>query len=424
MTLLFLAYQSLKNRIVATTITLFSISLSVFLVLGVERIRVGAKEGFANTLSQTDLVVGARGSDIQLLLYTVFHMGDATNNISVASYETFKYHSAVEWTIPISLGDSHKGHRVIASNENLYKHYRYQGDKFLKFLKGVPAQDVFDVVIGAEVAKKLHYTIGSPIILSHGISEISLVKHNDKPFQIVGILEPTATPIDRALFITLEGMEAIHMDWKDGAPPLTPPLNGEETPASKIKKDSLKPKQITSFLLRTKNRIETLRLQREINTFDNEPLMAAIPGVVLSKLWTTLGIAEKALKGISTCVALVSLLGLLLVVYSSLNERRREMAILRALGLSPFKILFLFLFESLTLVISGSFLGISFLYSFIFFARPWIMNRFGIFLPLQTLTTNEMYFLGLILAAALSVGFIPAYAAYRKSLMDGLTPKT
>ena len=420
MTLFFLAYQSLKNRIVATTITVFSIALSVFLVLGVERIREGAKEGFSNTLSQTDLVVGARGSDIQLLLYTVFHMGDATNNISVSSYENFKKHSAVEWTIPISLGDSHKGHRVIASNENLYKHYRYQGDKFLKFSKGVPAQDVFDVVIGAEVAKKLHYTVGSPIILSHGISEISLVKHNDKPFRVVGILEPTATPIDRALFITLEGMEAIHMDWKDGAPPLV----GEETPASKIKKESLKPKQITSFLLRTKNRIETLRLQREINTFDNEPLMAAIPGVVLSKLWTTLGIAEKALKGISICVALVSLLGLLLVLYSSLNERRREMAILRALGLSPFKILFLFLSESLTLVISGSFLGISFLYFFILFARPWIMNRFGILLPLQALTTNEMYFLGLILAAALSVGFIPAYAAYRKSLADGLTPKT
>ena len=420
MTLLFLAYQSLKNRIVATTITVFSIALSVFLVLGVERIREGAKDGFSNTLSQTDLVVGARGSDIQLLLYTVFHMGDATNNISVASYENFKDHSAVEWTIPVSMGDSHKGHRVIASNENLYKHYRYQGDKFLKFSKGVPAQDVFDVVIGSEVAKKLHYTVSSPIILSHGISEISLVKHNDKPFQIVGILEPTATPIDRALFITLEGMEAIHMDWKDGAPP----LDGEETPASKIKKDSLKPKQITSFLLRTKNRIETLRLQREINTFENEPLMAAIPGVVLSKLWTTLGIAEKALKGISICVALVSLLGLLLVLYSSLNERRREMAILRALGLRPFKILFLFLFESLTLVISGSFLGICFMYSFILLARPWIMNRFGILLTLQTLSTNEMYFLGLILAAALSLGFIPAYAAYRKSLADGLTPKT
>jgi putative ABC transport system permease protein len=405
---------------IATTITLFSISLSVFLVLGVERIREGAKEGFSNTLSQTDLVVGARGSDIQLLLYTVFHMGEATNNISFSSFENFKKHTAVEWTIPISLGDSHKGHRVISTDESFYKHYRYQGDRSLKIFQGVQAKDIFDVVIGSEVAKKLKYKVGDPIVLSHGISEISLTKHNDKPFHIVGILEATATPLDRALFITLEGMEAIHMDWKDGAPP----LDGEETPASKIKKDSLKPKQITSFLLRTKNRIETLRLQREINTFDNEPLMAAIPGVVLSKLWTTLGIAEKALKGISTCVALVSLLGLLLVVYSSLNERRREMAILRALGLSPFKILFLFLFESLTLVISGSFLGISFLYSFIFFARPWIMNRFGIFLPLQTLTTNEMYFLGLILAAALSVGFIPAYAAYRKSLADGLTPKT
>ncbi len=419
MTLLFLAYRSLKNRIVATTITLFSIALSVFLVLGVERIRSSAKEGFSHTLSQTDLVVGARGSDIQLLLYTVFHMGDATNNISFESYENFKNHSAVEWTIPISLGDSHKGHRVIASDENLYKHYRYQGDKFLKFSTGIPAKDVFDVVLGSEISQKLNYKVGDPVVLSHGISEVSLVKHSDKPFRIVGILEPTATPIDRALFITLEGMEALHIDWKDGAPPME-----EGTPASKIKKDSLKTKQITSFLLRTKNRIETLRLQREINTFEKEPLMAAIPGVVLSKLWNTLSYAEKALKGISACVALVSLLGLALVLYSSLNERRREMAILRALGLSPLKILFLFLFESLTLVVFGSILGITFLYSFVYFARPWTMNRFGIFLPLEMLSIKELYFLALILGAAISVGIIPAYAAYRKSLLDGLTPKT
>jgi putative ABC transport system permease protein len=419
MTLLFLAYQSLKNRILATTITVFSIALSVFLVLGVERVRQGAKEGFSNTLSQTDLVVGARGSDIQLLLYTVFHMGDATNNISIASYEKFKNHSAVEWTIPVSLGDSHKGHRVIATNEKFFKHYRYQGDKFLNFTQGGPAHEIFDVVIGAEVAKKLHYRISDPLVLSHGISEISLVKHNDKPFRIVGILETTSTPIDRALFITLEGMEAIHMDWKDGAPP----LDGEQTPLQKIKKEQLNPKQITSFLLRTKNRIETLRLQREINNFDEEPLMATIPGVVLSKLWSTLSYAEKALKGISVCVALVSLLSLILVLYSSLNERRREMAILRAVGLSPFKILLLFLLESLTLVISGSFFGISFLYSFILIAQPWIMNRFGIHIPLQALSSNEIDFLALIFMSALCGGLIPSYAAYRKSLLDGLSPK-
>lgn len=417
MTLVFLALRSIKNRFVATSITIFSIALSVFLVLGVERIREGAKDGFSNTLSQTDLVVGARGSDIQLLLYTVFHMGEATNNISYSSFEHFKKHSAVEWTIPISLGDSHKGHRVISTDENFYEHYRYQGDHSLKFAQGLQARDIFDVVIGADVAKKLNYKVGDPIVLSHGISEISLVKHNDKPFHIVGVLEATATPLDRALFITLEGMEAIHMDWKDGAPP----LEGQKTPTLKIKKDLLKPKQITSFLLRTKNRIETLRLQREINTFEDEPLLAAIPGVVLSKLWSTLGYAEKALKGISACVALVSILGLLLVLYTSLNERRREMAILRALGLRPHKILFLFIFESLTLVFAGTLMGLALLYSLIIIARPWIMNRFGIFLPLQTLSATEAIYLGVLFIAAFTVGLLPAYAAYRKSLADGLT---
>jgi putative ABC transport system permease protein len=420
MTLFFLAFRSLRNRLITTSITVFSIALSVLLVLGVERIREGAKDGFSNTLSQTDLIVGARGSDIQLLLYTVFHMGEATNNISYSSFEHFKNHSAVEWTIPISLGDSHKGHRVISTNENFYKYYRYQGDRSLKFSQGFEAHDVFDVVIGSEVAKKLTYKVGDPLTLSHGISEISLVKHNDKPFHVVGILEPTATPLDRALFITLEGMEAIHMDWKDGVPP----IEGKETSLSKIKKDLLKPKQITSFLLRTKNRIETLRLQREINTFEEEPIMSAIPGVVLSKLWSTLSYAEKALKGISGCVALVSIMGLLLTLYTSLNERRREMAILRALGLRPHKILFLFIFESVTLVFAGSLIGLALLYSLIIIARPWIMNRFGIYLPLQTLSANEAIYLGALFFSAFTVGLLPAYAAYRKSLADGLSVKT
>jgi putative ABC transport system permease protein len=118
MVVLSLAYQSLKNRQLTSVLTVLSIALSVTLLLGVEQVRVGARESFANTISQTDLIVGARGGTLQLLLYAVFRIGTATNNISYESYEHFRSHPAVAWTIPYSLGDSHRGYRVVGTTED------------------------------------------------------------------------------------------------------------------------------------------------------------------------------------------------------------------------------------------------------------------------------------------------------------------
>jgi len=416
MILISLALQSLRNRALSTAITLFSVALSVFLILGVEQVRRGTQESFSNSISQVDIVVGARGSEIQLLLYSIFHLGDATNNITYDTYEHFKNHPSTEWTIPISLGDSHEGYRVVATDHNFYEHYRFQEDRAVEFRAGRAADDVFDVVLGSEVAKKLKYEIGTPVVISHGISAMSFQKHADKPFKIVGILKATGTPVDRALYITLEGMEAIHIDWKDG----TPPLPGQGTPASQIKKDNIKIGQITSFLLRTRNRIAILRLQREINDFTSEPLMSTIPGVALSKLWDTLSYAEIALRMISACVALVSLLGLLLVLYTSLNERRREMSIFRALGLGPAKLLFLLLSESISIVIVGALLGAGALYAALWLGGPWLIDTFGLVIPVHAPSSDEWGYLGILVLASFFVGLIPAWTAYRRSLADGL----
>lgn len=417
MIFVYLGLRSLRNRWMSTLLTLLSVALSVFLVIGIERIRWGAQESFSNSLSKTDLVVGARGSDLQLLLYTVFHMGDATNNITFESYNFVKNHPSVEWTIPISLGDSHRGHRVVATDQNFYRHYRFQGDKSLEFASGSPAEKVFDVVVGSKVALDLGYGVGDSLVLSHGVSEVAVVKHEDKPFKVVGVLKTTGTPIDRALYITLEGMEAIHIDWQNGVPPSV----GQETKATALLEKKFVVNQITSFLVRTKNRIETLQLQREINNFQEEPLMAVIPGVVLSKLWKALSYGEVALKAVSVCVALVSLIGLVLVLFTSLNERRREMAILRALGLRPLKILFLLMSEALFVVLVGSVVGLFGLYMALWMGQPFLLESLGIFFPITFPTGMELYFLAVLFCATALVSFFPAFTAYRKSLHDGLS---
>lgn len=419
MILLKLALKSLRNRKLTTFLTIFSIALSMLLLLGVEKIRLSAKESFSNTISQTDLIVGARTGATQLLLYSVFHIGDATNNIRYETYQKIAENKAVEWTIPLSLGDSHRGFRVVATNENFYKHYHFRIDKGLSFKEGDYSKNVFDVVLGSEVAKTLQYQLADEIALTHGISDGVGMDHADKPFKVVGVLNRTGTPIDRSLYISLEGMEAIHMDWQTGAPP----KKGEGISKEEILKKQIKISQITAFLVRTKSRIQAIYFQRDINNESMEPLLAIIPGVALSELWNSISYAEDGLRLIAAFVVLSGLLGMLISLYTSLNERRREMAILRSLGAGPRKILFLLILESTTLTLAGVALGTVLIYSLFSIGQPIIEKQFGLFLPLKMLSLTEwMYILFAILGGFL-MGLIPALKAYRHSLQDGLTIK-
>lgn len=413
-----LAARSLRNRLFTTFLTVFSIACSVALLIGVDRVRLGARESFNNTISQTDLVVGARTSPLQLLLYSVFHIGEATQNLSFKTFERFRDHPAVEWVIPLSLGDSHEGFRVVATNDSFYENYRFRVDQALTFRSGTSAKGVFDVVLGSEVAEKLGYKLGDPVVLNHGVAD-GFIKHTDKPFHVVGILAPTITPIDRSLYITLEGMEAIHMDWKDGAPPEP----GRGVPAAQIEKTNIRVGEITAFLLRSKSRIGTLRLQREINDFENEALVAVIPGVGMAKLWDLLSYGEDALRLVSVFVVIVGFIGMLIAIYTSLHERRREMSILRALGAGPRQIIFLLVVESGLLTLLGILGGLILVFSLLWLASPLLVQSFGLYIPITGLGVEESCLLLGIFGAGVLIGLIPAYRAYRNVVSDGLTLK-
>ena len=197
-------------------------------------------------------------------------------------------------------------------------------------------------------------------------------------------------------------------------------MPGEETPAAKVKLEDLKIQEISAFLLRTKSRIDTLRLQREINTYAGEPLTAIMPGVALTELWQMLSYAENALAIVSFFVLAVGLLGMLVSIYTSLNERRREMAILRAMGAGPQKIIFLLVAESAMLSAAGAMLGAAMIYAFCVLAQPLVENKFGLYLPIQAPTPLAWAYLGVVVGAGVLIGFVPAIRAYRNALADGL----
>ena len=414
MTLLRLAFKSLRARSLTTTLTVFSIALSVMLLVGVDRLRDAAQAGFSGTLSRTDLIVGARGGDLPLLLSSVFHIGNAANNISWETYQHFAHHPAVAWTIPISMGDSYHGYRVVATDDNFYAHYQYRRIKSLSIAQGRTPAGIFDVALGAEVAKRMKLHLGQRIILAHGIEEKSILNHDTTPFTVVGVLAPTSTPVDRAIYITLLGDEAMHFGWTGG----TPPAIGEGAPP--LDPSKLKVDEITCFLLGAKSRISTLYLQREINNYKPEPLTAIIPAYTLQELWSLLDYADTALSLVSGAVLVVGLLAMLIALYTALNERRREIAILRAVGVHSRQIFTLFLLESTLIAAVGTALGIGAVYTLLFVLRSTIENRFGLPIALVGLSTRvELYAVAVLVLGAM-LGAIPAFRAYRNSLVDGL----
>ena len=338
--LLKLTLNSLYARLLTVSMTIFAISLSLMLYLSVEKLRSSAYTSFTNTISQTDLIVGSRTGSVQLLLYSIFRIGNATNNITWESYQDIIEKDEVEWAVPISLGDSHKGYRVMGTNKDFFKHYKYRGNKSLVIKDGKYFSDLYDVVLGFGVAEKLDYQINSSIIVSHGLK--SFTDHDDQPFKVSGILAKTGTPVDNTIIVSLKAIEAIHVDWSSGAK-----IPGQVTPIDEIRKMDLATSNITAVLLGIKSKLKIFQLQRWINEYPEEALTAILPGVALQELWRIVGVVENILLGISFVVILTTLMGMAAIVLSSLNERRREMAIWRAMGASPKIVIGLLMLEAL-----------------------------------------------------------------------------
>jgi putative ABC transport system permease protein len=409
-----LAVASLLARRVTVGLTVVAIALSVALFLGVEKLRTGAKDSFQGTISGTDLIVGARSGSVQLLLYSVFRIGNATNNVTWASFEDIVARPEVAWAVPISLGDSHRQFRVMGTTTEFFDRYRYRGGRDLSFASGVRMDDLFDAVVGADVAAALGYSVGDAIVVSHGLQSFS--HHDELPFRISGILDKTGTPVDRTVIVSLEAIEAIHVDWQGGGR-----RAGPTTPEDVIRAMDLTPTAITAALVGVDSRLRIFALQRWINDYRAEPLQAVLPGVALQELWAIVGVAETALVAVSGMVVVTALLGMAAMILAGLEARRRELAILRSVGAGPGTLMGLLVGESVLIATAGAALGVALAYAGLAGVRPWVDATWGLYLPLGGLTGRDMAVLGAVVAGGGLVGLVPAVRAYRMSLADGMT---
>ena len=572
MAILSLAFKSLLNRKLTFFITLFSIAISVTLLLGVQTLKTETNSSFMKSISGTDLIIGSRGASSQLLLSSVFHIGQSTNTIQYATYQEIQKSPAVEWAVPISLGDSHQGYTVMATDLSFFDHFSYANKQHLKVHSGKIDENMFAVVIGAEVANKLNYAIGDEVIVTHGGGEIEGHHHDNIPFYISTILSPSFTAIDQTLIISLEAMAAMHTD-NHGHFGVLP---GEETLATdqghehhdeatheehehhdeatheehehhdevahqehenhdeathqehehhdeatheeykhhdeathqehehrdevtheghehhdeatheghehhdeatheghehhdeatheghehhdEAKHEEhehhdeamheghehddqihsehretqdqrvarllkIKPEKINAIFVGLTSPQAILGMQSYINNYPKEPLSAIIPAVALQELWQFFSLAEIALNIVTVFVVLVGLLGMLSIILMSLNERRREMAILRSVGARPAHIFGLIIGEAGFVCFAGIVLGVALLYLLLAALQAPLASYYGFYIDINMLTSNDLLILAVIQCSALLIALIPGWLIYKYSLSDGMSIK-
>jgi putative ABC transport system permease protein len=413
-------------------LTVVSLALGIALLLGVERMRHEAQDGFTNTISGTDIIVGARSGSVSLLLSSVFHIGHVTDNVSWVTYEKIERNPQVAWTIPLSLGDSHKGYAVLGTRNVYFEHYKYGQKQSLEFADGRPFEGIYDAVLGSEVASKLGYGVGQEIVIAHGSGEFSFVEHSEDPFTVVGVLKPTGTPVDQTVHVMLEGIEAIHVDFHDGGQvpqkemkgdPMAGSLDAFEAVLSETEEVDYTPTSITAFLVGMHSRADAVMLQRAINEHPAEALTGVLPGVALAELWQVVDVIEGVLFVISLLVLGISLSCMFNALMMGIKERRREMAIMRSVGARPRHIVMLVLGEAVVVTAGAIGLGLTLLYVMLFFVRGIVQEQFGILLDMGAPSISECGMLGIVFAAGIVTALFPAWRCYRSSLADGLLIK-
>ena len=415
--MLSLLLKSMRSRIIPTSLVTISLMASMVLLLSIERIQQGAEEGFNQSISGVDAIIGPRSSSIELVLYTVFHLGRPTNNITTKTVNDVKLRGDISWLVPIALGDSHKGFRVVATEPNYFEHIKYANSQPLVFSKGVAFAELSEAVLGSDVAEKLSYTVGSKIQITHGSVESIGSKHDDFSFVVTGILNKTGTPIDRAIFLDLKGYELLHLGWKSGKKI----FNLDDINLSSLPEDALIPKTVTAAFIGLKSKLTLFNFSKNIREYPKEAISAVIPGIALSELWSIVGLVDKGFQLLSWIIIAISLIAMVTLIIASLDNRKQEMTIYRANGASPKFLAMMVLCESLVIGLTAIVGAIILVTIVTYFATVQLNLALGISPSFEWISMGEITVFSFILLAGALSSLIPAVMVFRKNLHQTLS---
>jgi len=393
MNLLQLSWKNLVNKPLAMLLSLVLFGLGVGLISLLLLVNKQLEDKFEKNLAHINLVIGAKGSPLQLILASMYHIDSPTGNIAIDKVKAFlnPRNPFVKTAVPLSLGDSYRGFRIVGTTAAFFNLYA------AKIAKGKTFAQVMEVVAGAGAAQELGLNVGSTFKSSHGfIVDDNLVHADAERFYLVGILEPTGTVADQLLLTPAQSIWAVHE-------------HGASHSGAGADDHSIRPltnyldKNITSVLLQFKGRnVQTLNMQRSIN--ENTDLQAATPALEISRLYSMMGIGADALRWIALVIMAVSGLSIFISLYSSLQDRKYELALMRTLGASPLKIFSLIVLEGQLLAVMGFAIGIMLSHTGMQWIAGAMKNQYRYAFSSWIWLPEE----GILLAAALGIGLLAA----------------
>jgi putative ABC transport system permease protein len=255
--------------------------------------------------------------------------------------------------------------------------------------------------------------LGDSVALAHGIAATSFSMHDDRPFTVVGILQATGTPVDQTLHVSLQGIEAIHIDWQQGIKRSNSTLT-----QSDLEQADLAPKSITAFMLGLKSKIATFQVQRAINQYTPEPVVAILPGVALSELWRMISILERTLLLVSALIFVAACLGVSAMLLASIRERRREIQLLRIIGAPPYVLFLLIQLEAFIITLISCILGATLLVASLVILQGYLVSQYGVYIDINLLTDKSLTLMGCVLLASMIAALIPSFSGYRKAKLS------
>lgn len=396
-----LALKSLRHKPLSTTLNLLLMAIGIAMMTFVLSASRQLEDGALRDAQGIDLVVGAKGSPMQLILSSVYHIDIPTGNIPLATHAKLSQNRMVKKIIPLALGDSYKGFRIVGTNADYIAHYG--GELAEGRMFDAPLQAVF----GAQAAARTGARIGANFAGSHGLSQGG-EEHADAPFIVAGILKPTGTVLDRLVLTPVESVWRVH-EIMHGIDP-----NDKEEKAAMDAE-----RELTALLVQYASPLAAATMPRFINS--QSELQAAQPAFESAKLFRMLGVGVDVLRGIAMLVLLSAALSMFVALYNALEERKTDLAILRTLGAPPRKLMLLLLAEGLMLALAGALLG-------------WILGHAAVEALGRVLTADqnltlsgrivvpeEAWLVLVALCVGLVAALLPALRAYRTDIATTLT---
>ena len=394
-----LSIKNIFNKPLSSFISLALLILGIGIISLLLQLNTLIKDQMDNNLRGIDMVVGAKGSPLQLILSSVYHIDSPTGNISLKDAENISKNRMVGSSIKILYGDNHKGFRIVGAEK-----------KFIELYKGVIKEGTewnnpYEVLVGSKVYEKLNINLGDNLVSSHGLRETGQ-SHDEGTFKVVGLLKPSNSVIDQLIITSPESVWDIHDTH-----------NHEDDHKHEHEDDhenEYDDREITAMLIKFKSPMNIIQFPRQIN--ENTNLQAAVPSYEISRLFKLFGFGIETLSYLAYLIILVSGFSLFINLFNSMRERKYEMALIRTLGASRFQLSSMITLESLVLTISGFVLGILFSRFGVMFVSSLMEESINYNFSSFRILNEEYWLLGLSVLIGVVSSLIPAIQVYKMNI--------